>query len=152
MADSIVITAMQADELQAHSRACWPREACALLVGAWQGHNCRVDEVVCSANIAADPQHFFEIDPAVRIRTEVRLRGTDRGIVGVFHTHPDGPARPSAADARMVIETGFIWLVAAAQRSGITEMAAYRPRPAGGGFDPVALSAPQQNNGETHDR
>ena len=96
----------------AAAEASYPDEACGLLVGRWSaaGH-CRLRRAVPSANLAPDPSVAFEIDPALRLDLQRRLRGGGQRVVGLYHSHPDGPARPSARDLARAWEPGLLWLI-----------------------------------------
>ena len=109
----------------AAAEACYPDEACGLLVGRWAaaGH-CHLRWAVPSANLAPDPSVAFEIDPALRLDLQRRLRGDGQRVVGLYHSHPDGPARPSARDHARAGEPGLLWLITSvsageALRSGV---------------------------------
>ncbi|MBL4739727.1 MAG: M67 family metallopeptidase [Sneathiella sp.] len=123
---SLSLTFQHLDQLDQHCKKCWPEEACALLVGTREiGDDRIVNRVVLSDNVAVDKKRYFEIDPSVRIRLEVELRGGVEDIIGVFHSHPEGPAEPSKADERMVIETQFLWLIAATSSAGTDNIGAF---------------------------
>jgi len=123
---SLSLTFQHLGQLDQHCKKCWPEEACALLVGTSKNDEDRiVNRIVLSDNIAKDKTRFFEIDPDVRIKLERQLRNVDENIVGVFHSHPGGPAKPSNADEDMVIETQFLWLIAATTVLGIEDIAAF---------------------------
>ena len=99
------------------AEAAWPAECCGLLVGAEGADGiCRVACVVASRNRAvgaAGPaaRDRFEVDPAVRLRLHLQLRGSDRRIVGLYHSHPGQPAQPSQRDLDAVLEPELIWLI-----------------------------------------
>lgn len=80
--------------LIAEARAGLPSEVCGILLGTASG-----DEVVTShvpmTNRSADPSRAYAI---ATTDLEPFLR-TDE-VIGVYHSHPDGPARFSAVDAR----------------------------------------------------
>ena len=101
------------EAIAAAAEASYPDEACGLLVGRWSaaGH-CRVRRAVPSANLSPDPSVAFEIDPALRLDLQRRLRGGSQRVVGLYHSHPDGPARPSARDLARAWEPGLLWLIA----------------------------------------
>ena len=82
--------------IAAHARKDAPRECCGLLVG--KGH--RVEVAVPMANAARTPRTAFRIDPAehIAVRRVLRHIAPDRAIVGVYHSHPKGPALPSPRD------------------------------------------------------
>lgn len=138
---SLTISPAHIEILKAHCSQCWPEEACALLVGhKINGNEDNVTRVVLAKNVAVDRLRFFEIDPAVRIRLEKELRENESdSIVGVFHSHPNGPASPSISDEKMVIERQFYWLIAAAEKGELVELNAYKPR-AETGFSAVQLN------------
>lgn len=100
------------EAIVAAAEASYPDEACGLLVGRWSaaGH-CRLRRAVPSANLAPDPSVAFEIDPALRLDLQRRLRGGGQRVVGLYHSHPDGPARPSARDLARAWEPGLLWLI-----------------------------------------
>ncbi len=125
----------QYDMLRMHSLSRYPEEACALIVGRGD----RAEEIVLAPNIAENPKRFFEIDPSARIQTEKKCRHSGQTIIGVFHSHPDGEAKPSNADANMVIERNFIWLIASLNGADEFHMGAFLPFQNGAGFTPVSL-------------
>src|SRR3982751_253500 len=80
---------------------------------------CEADGVVTielAANVAADPERHFEIDPAALIAAEKAHRTGQRRLLGIFHSHPNGLARPSEEDAAMAAEDGRAWLIIAGGR------------------------------------
>jgi proteasome lid subunit RPN8/RPN11 len=86
-----------ARRLLAHARGELPNEACALLAG--DRDTGRVRTVHPARNVLASP-YRFELDPRdlVRIVHAIERRGDD--LVAIFHSHPAGPAVPSATDVR----------------------------------------------------
>lgn len=77
----------------AHARRDAPRECCGLLVGTPR----RVHAAVPCRNLARSVTRYT-LDPRDHIRLRRELRETRLSIVGVYHSHPKGPARPSPAD------------------------------------------------------
>jgi desampylase len=84
-------------------------ECCGLLLGK--------DNVVVrverTANVAADPLRSFEIDPAALIAAEKQGRQGGPAIMGYFHSHPNGRAKPSSDDADSASTDGRYWLIIA---------------------------------------
>lgn len=105
-------------------------ECCGLLLGD-NGH---VEALELVDNVAADPKSHFEINPVDLIAAERASRAGAPAIVGYFHSHPNGLARPSAEDARMAAADGRIWVIVA---DG--EASAWRKLPGQRGFEAVAL-------------
>ncbi len=129
------------------TETAWPEEACGLLVGrrepalVW-----RVTRIEPARNVAPDRRRAFEVDPGLRIGLERELRGGEDRIVGVYHSHPEGPVWPSAVDRAMVFEPELLWLVVSLWQGQAVETAAYMP--GAGGFRPVALVANGSRSGD----
>lgn len=88
-----------AAEIRAHAEREFPREACGLLA-VIKG---RLEYVPCR-NIAQDQNEQFGIAPEDLADVE------DQGeIVGIVHSHPNVPARPSAADKVQCEASGLPW-------------------------------------------
>lgn len=96
-------------------RTAWhaaPNEACALLLGAWDGAVADVMSAVVANNVTdSDPETSFEVDPAMHIRLQKLSRAGGPEIIGVWHSHPKGPAQPSETDQSRSVEPGWIWLI-----------------------------------------
>lgn len=82
--------------LAEHARDTWPEEACGLLVGAGGAPR----EVVGLTNYASDPLRRYALDPLEYMRVEHAAERRGLGVVGVWHSHPDGGAEPSETDRR----------------------------------------------------
>lgn len=67
-------------------------------------------ELHATPNRAADRRTRFELDPAAVVAAEDRARARGLAIVGVWHSHPRGPARPSDADRAAALAWGTGWL------------------------------------------
>lgn len=113
-------------QLRRWARDGHPHEICGLLVGR-AGHDAtRVTRVTRGRNLAADrlrdrylldPEHFLAVDSVAR------RDGLE--IVGVWHTHPDHPARPSPTDREAAWEA-FSYLILSVTRDGVSAEAAWR--------------------------
>ncbi|NLR73357.1 M67 family metallopeptidase [Novosphingobium sp. ERN07] len=105
----IISQSAHAAMLDAAHRAA-PREACGLLLGTAT----RIETAVPTANAAADPFRHFEIDPAALIAAHRAARdGSTPQVIGYFHSHPNGIARPSATDTASAARDGRIWVIVA---------------------------------------
>ena len=86
------------------AREARPHEVCGLLVGLRRGRWNWVLRTVAAPNRSA--QHpSFVVDPVTWRDVERGLQGSE-SIIGVFHSHPEGAARPSEADIRSLMR---IW-------------------------------------------
>lgn len=96
------------EAMTAHAAAAAPLEACGLLLGR-EG---RVLEARPAANVHATPLSHFEIDPAALIAAYKAEREGKERLVGYYHSHPSGPAEPSATDRAMATGDGRVWAIA----------------------------------------
>ncbi|WP_240500082.1 Mov34/MPN/PAD-1 family protein [Sphingomonas montana] len=99
-------------ELLALAAADPDREVCGILYGTPSGTDPRIDGYTVAANVAADPTTAFELDPAALFAAHRAARADGPAIVGCYHSHPRGPATPSARDIAGA-EPGQFWLILA---------------------------------------
>jgi proteasome lid subunit RPN8/RPN11 len=101
-------------EIHQEAKAAAPRECCGLLEGRRQGEDFIVTALHAARNLDPDPDRF-EIDPRDHIAAAKQARVRGRAIIGCYHSHPRGPARPSASDLAGASEENFLWLIAAGE-------------------------------------
>jgi proteasome lid subunit RPN8/RPN11 len=114
-----------------------PHEACGLLLGTAT----HIETAQVTANVHPEPLRHFEIDPAALIAAHRSAREAARGakdtggpqLMGYFHSHPNGLARPSATDAASASGDGRIWAIAAAGAVSL-----WRDAPSG--FEPLSYA------------
>ncbi|WP_368039482.1 M67 family metallopeptidase [Sphingomonas sp. ID1715] len=115
--------------IKAHAATDPEHEVCGLLLGSGD----RITAAAPARNIADDPRRRFEIDPTALFKALRRERAGGPGVLGYYHSHPHGPALPSATDQAMAEPNGKLWLIV-----GGAEVRAWR---AGArGFEEVELS------------
>lgn len=83
-----------------HARQGRPEEICGILGGEYDPDGrSRVRTQYPTDNVAETPRTRYEIDPEEQLAVFERLEGRGEDIVGFYHSHPRGPARPSETDA-----------------------------------------------------
>lgn len=108
----IFITSQALTAMHASAAAAHPNEACGLLLG--QGTH--ITEAREAANIHPAPATHFEIDPQALIDAHRAARCESAPqVVGYFHSHPEGPAAPSATDRAMAAGDGRVWAIIAGE-------------------------------------
>lgn len=124
-----------------HAERAWPEECCGLLIGQADGEIVTVTGVVASPNGADDPRTGFEIDPRLIIAAQRQARDHPHGhgLVGHYHSHPNGPAVPSARDAEARHYDDHLWLIAAVSGGAVVDLTAWKPAPADPPFMPAAI-------------
>jgi proteasome lid subunit RPN8/RPN11 len=99
----------------------FPLECCGLIEGIRIKGGWRATALHEAANLAEDPARRFLIDPQRQFDLIRALRGRETRIIGCFHSHPEGPALPSATDRAQALEDDFLWLIAGGSaESGFT--------------------------------
>ncbi|WP_298287841.1 M67 family metallopeptidase [Novosphingobium sp.] len=94
----------------AAAQSAKPHEACGLLLGTID----HIATAVPTANVAPAPARHFEIDPAALIAAHRAARdGSGPQVIGYFHSHPNGLARPSATDMACTSRDGRVWVIVA---------------------------------------
>jgi proteasome lid subunit RPN8/RPN11 len=73
-----------------------------------------IDEVRPAANLASDPRRRFEIDPQALIDAHRAARTGGLAVIGYYHSHPGGPAEPSATDCALASGDGKVWAIVGA--------------------------------------
>lgn len=100
------------DALRAAASAAAPKECCGLLEGVRDGGVFHVHALHPARNLAARSDRF-EIDAADHIAAQKAARANGCGIIGCYHSHPGGVARPSATDLAGAAQEDFLWLIVA---------------------------------------
>ena len=111
-ATHVVISAAVLDAMVAHARDDAPDECCGLLVGTAD----RIDEAVRTPSLERSPNRY-QVDPAAHFAVIRRLRGTDRTIIGAYHSHPRSAAAPSPSDIREAYDSELVYVIVSLVRA-----------------------------------
>lgn len=109
---SVELPAGLAGEIRRHADIALPRECCGLVEGLREGGRFQVTAHHPARNLAVEAGRF-EIDPRDHLAASKLARARGRQIIGCYHSHPDGAARPSPRDVEGAAEDNFLWLIAA---------------------------------------
>ncbi|MEK9210425.1 M67 family metallopeptidase [Sphingomonas sp. 2378] len=131
---TVTISSDALDLIDKSAAASPDREICGLLLG--EGDH--ITAAMPCANVAAEPWHRFEIDPAALIAAHRAARSGGPAVVGHYHSHPTGLAEPSPRDAADAVPDGSIWLIAGG--NGVTAWRAVVAGRRHGRFDPLDLA------------
>ncbi len=125
--------------LKDHARSVWPEECCGVLIGSASGDDAFVDKVVPSANIAAtDRARRYQIDWQVLLRSYRGARGAGQSVVGFYHSHPDGSARPSRIDVQDALPD-HCYIIVTVDDGSVTDVTAWRIESSGAEFAPEEI-------------
>ncbi len=128
------------NDMQEIAEAGYPNEICGLLLGNINAQNWNIHQVRQVENInterAADR---FQLDPDGYQAVDWEIRGTGMEIIGVFHSHPDCPAKPSPTDLNNAWE-GFLYPIISVCDGKVTNIHCWEPSDSSGKFHPVHMS------------
>lgn len=108
------------DAIVAHARREAPNECCGLLVGAANV----VERAVPTGNAAASPTRYL-VDPAEHFALIRELRGTERDIIGAYHSHPASPAVPSPTDIAAAWSADFVYVIVSLEHEARPDVRAF---------------------------
>lgn len=105
----------------AHAFWCEPNEACGLLAGI--GGQVRM--VYALTNVASSPV-AYTVDPTEHFRALQHAERAGWDLIGVFHSHPNGPAEPSEVDRRLALAPAWHYVIVGG--AGFGELRSFRIR------------------------
>ena len=91
--DELRLTASLLEEMIAHAEAHYPEEACGLVSGR--------DGIAIGLYPVENIRHSpvaYEMEPLGQVRAMLAIEAEGLDLLAIYHSHPDGPARPSATD------------------------------------------------------
>lgn len=123
--------------IQTHAETTYPEECCGLLLGQIQGDTKTLIEVLPTENSWGDEavdnfqaietsnktskRNRFSIAPRVMFEVQKETRDRHLDIIGIFHSHPDHPARPSEFD-RAIAWAAYSYIIVSVQNGKATDL------------------------------
>jgi proteasome lid subunit RPN8/RPN11 len=97
---SLHITHIVLNRIWEHARESYPEEGAGILLGTVQDDGRHVVQILPVQNQFEEHSRHnrYRIDPREMLRAEREAERLDLDVFGVFHSHPDHPARPSEFD------------------------------------------------------
>jgi Predicted metal-dependent protease of the PAD1/JAB1 superfamily len=86
------------DEIIKHAESGYPNEVCGVLIG---GESKITNSKECRNLNQERARDRYELDPLSFKEADEWARSNGMEILGVYHSHPDHPSRPSAFDREM---------------------------------------------------
>src|SRR5258708_4586421 len=100
--------------LQMLAESAYPFEGCGLLLGPFAAEKVAT-KIVSLKNILRDEgrgRFDFSFSPQEFMAAQLASEKENLDIVGIFHTHPDHPPRPSKTDEGQPMLSGWINVIA----------------------------------------
>lgn len=97
----LVLSPAQVETLGRWARESFPEEACGLFLGLRGAGSDRVVRVLVSPNRSpGDRETSYMVAPEVQLEAMAWARDRGLEVLGAWHSHPGGGARPSPEDDR----------------------------------------------------
>lgn len=113
-------------ELETRAGTGYPDETCGLLLGLNEGSCCSVLSQYPARNLNHErAKDRFELDPLDFLAAEEAAVTGGIQVVGVWHSHPDHPARPSETD-RQWAWPGWSYLILSVTAGGVVDLRSWR--------------------------
>jgi len=129
------------DAIRAHAQRDYPLECVGALYGTWDFASGvrRASQILPLTNASPEPRRAFSLSSADLLNAFVHHeKRTGLTFVGIYHSHPDCPARPSATDRRECrIECSFV--IASVVAGAMVELTSWVLDPDGGSFAPEPI-------------
>lgn len=140
-------------------RQAYPFEACGLLLAKSDSLPCFNSEIQAAATRSASADHhvhiaemlvaenvapreiqrrMYQLDPQYLLRAQRSCRDRKLEIIGIFHTHPDHPPVPSAADLAAAWPV-YVYLILHVRADAFGSILAWKLDSKGEKFCPVAV-------------
>jgi proteasome lid subunit RPN8/RPN11 len=113
--------------LQQQAEAAYPFEGCGLLLGPFETDKVAT-RIVMLKNILRDEgrgRFDFSFSPQEFMAAQLAAEKENLDIVGIYHTHPDHPPRPSPTDEGQPMLAGWINVIAAVHGGKFKEAKAW---------------------------
>lgn len=123
--------------IEEHGERGFPDEICGLLLGSEHDGRRVIEGLVPLDNSFEEHEqyHRFLITPADMFKAERAARQQGRDVLGVYHSHPNAPARPSEYDRDQAAWTAWSYIIVSVMQGKADDMLAWKLREDRSGFD-----------------
>ena len=111
--------------MQQHAQEAYPYECCGFFYGEENG-NRRIDEARPVTNSKeGDQRRRFEVSPRDYMQAERYADESGKTLLGVYHSHPDHPARPSEHDLKQAVPY-FSYIILSVQKGKVADITSWQ--------------------------
>jgi proteasome lid subunit RPN8/RPN11 len=114
------------EEIRQHGEQAYPDECCGVLLGRYSNAENSVTELYPAENVYEEDRQRRYLIPPEEYRDaqrEARTKGLE--VVGVYHSHPDHPARPSETDLEQATFPGFTYVIVSVTEGTAADVTAW---------------------------
>lgn len=115
------LPAVLQEQVVAHCRSRYPKEACGLLAGK----DGIVTQVYPMRNIEDSPIGYA-MDPREQLQVEKQMRQQQQQLLGIYHSHTGSAAYPSPVDVRLALSPDIAYVLVSLKDQQRPEFKSYR--------------------------
>lgn len=134
----LLITKLLHEEICRCAENAYPNECCGLLLGESAGVLKSVKSIWKTENIALNEFNRYSIPPIELLKAENFVRDHGWEVLGVYHSHPDHPARPSKFDREHAI-LHYSYVILRVTQGQVREVTCWKLVDWDSSFDPEEL-------------
>jgi proteasome lid subunit RPN8/RPN11 len=135
----VVVPAGILERMRRHGEETYPHECCGFMLGSAEDGLQRIVEIRSQANERTESrENRFLITPDQFKAAESAARKAGLQLVGIYHSHPDSPARPSEYD-RDHAWPWFSYIIVSVKGGKADEANAWQLKEDRSGFEPLKL-------------
>lgn len=115
------------DSIILHAEGGFPNEICGILLGKdVDGRRVIMNSMPIENSFESEEQyHRFRITPQAMFAAERLARRDRMDVLGVYHSHPDAPARPSEYDKDHAAWTAWTYIIVSVLSGNTDDMRAW---------------------------
>jgi proteasome lid subunit RPN8/RPN11 len=107
-------------EIYNHTEASYPNECCGLMIGTTdpkKDHTVHAFRTCRNLNVERSRDRYL-MDPKDQLRVQREFEDSPWDIIGIYHSHPDHPSRPSQTDTDAAFE-GYSYVIISVQKGTV---------------------------------
>jgi proteasome lid subunit RPN8/RPN11 len=109
------------DDMIAHALEGFPLEVCGILGGSGDA----VTSIYRMTNTDASNEHFM-MEPKEQFAVVKDLRAKGIDMLGIYHSHPETPARPSEEDIKLALTPDVSYLIVSLAEAGSPDIKSFK--------------------------
>jgi proteasome lid subunit RPN8/RPN11 len=141
-ASGLLLAGSSRQDMVRHAEGAFPEECCGAMLGRDRKDGVReVVRVLPFANEVADNRlRRYLVEPVALMRAERTARGEGLDVVGIYHSHPNHPSRPSEFDREHALPH-WSYLILSVMDGRFAQLESWRLREDRSAFDPETVSS-----------
>jgi proteasome lid subunit RPN8/RPN11 len=109
------------DEMIAHCRSRYPKEACGILAG----HDGLVLQAYPMTNVDQSPISY-QMDPKEQLQVMRQMRQANQQMLAIYHSHTASAAYPSPVDVKLAVYPEVSYILVSLRDTAKPELRAFR--------------------------